>query len=148
MFSLPALPWKLIGYGVGALALIALIAMVLGWRAERNELRAWQAEVVSATREASDNPRLKAKDAAKQIRLLGTAIADLKAGVSRQNAAVNALATESERQKGEAERASQKALGRARAAEATAERLRASSRAGGASTGVCEPSKALQEQWR
>jgi hypothetical protein len=40
---------KLIGIGVGALALIALVVTVLGWRSERNELRAWQGEVTSAT---------------------------------------------------------------------------------------------------
>lgn len=144
-------PAKLIGIGVGALALIGLIVMVLGWRSERNELRVWQSDVYAATKEASANPKLTKKDTAQQIRLLGTAIADLKAAIARQNAAVNALAAESERQKGEAAKAVSRAATRARASEATSERLLASSRSTARSSGPqgqCEPSKELKEAWR
>jgi hypothetical protein len=144
-----SLPWKLIGYGVGALALIGLLLTINGWRVERNRLRAWQTEVVSATRTAADNPKLGKKDVAAQIKLLGQAITDLKAGIAKQNAAIDAMGKESARQQADAAKAAQDARERARGAEATAERLRASAH----STqrlpgGVCEPSKAVQETWR
>lgn len=38
---------KLIGIGLGALALIGFLAWVNGLRTERNELRAWQGEIVT-----------------------------------------------------------------------------------------------------
>ena len=139
---------KLIGYGVGALAVIALLAMVLGWKSERDHLRAWQGEVVAATREASANPKLDKKAVAQQIRFLGQAMADLKAGLAQQNAAVNALAAESDRQSKEAARAVSKAQGRAREAQVTSDRLAASSRSGGRSSAPCEPSKVLTEAWK
>lgn len=142
---------KLIGIGVGALAVIALLAMVNGWRVERNHLRDWQTTVLVATRDASGSPKLAAKDVPQQIKLLGQAVADLKAGLAKQTAAVNAQAAEDARQKAEASQAVLKALGRAQAAQATSARLMASARSGSAPAGsaaACKPSKALTEAWQ
>jgi hypothetical protein len=139
---------KLIGYGVGALAVIALLAMVNGWRVERNHLRDWQASVVAETRSASGSPKLAAKDVPPQIKLLGDDILKLQAAIGRQNAAVAALAAESVRQQGEAAKASEKAQERAQEAESVSDRLIASSRSTAAPAAPCAPSKAVQEQWR
>ena len=142
---------KLIGLGVGALALIFLVAMVLDWRSERNELRAWQDSVLTTTREASANPKLKARDVPQQIRLLGQSVAELKAAIARQNAAVDAIAKESAKAQEDAQKATSAAKERANAAEATADRLRASAarpRAGNAPSCACEPSETLKEAWR
>jgi hypothetical protein len=142
---------KLIAIGVGALAVIGILAMVNGWRVERNHLRDWQTTVLAATRDAAVNPKLATKDVPAQIKLLGQAIADLKAGIAKQNAAVNALAVESDRQKAEASQAVLKALGRAQAAQATSARLMASARSGSAPAGsaaACKPSNALTEAWQ
>jgi hypothetical protein len=142
---------KLIGMGLGALALIALVVMVLGWRTERNHLRDWQAQTLAATRDASGSPKLAAKDVPQQIRFLGEAIAALHTSLERQNAAVDALGRESEQQKAEAAKASEKAAERSRGAEATADRLTASSRSGESLRGSqqpCKASKAVEEVWR
>ena len=139
---------QLIGSLVGLLAFIGLVAMVNGWRVERNHLRQWQSDVVAATREASANPKLGKDHVAEQIRELGHSIANLKTAIGRQNAAVNALAAESDRQKAEAATAVFKAQGRAQSAEATASRLAASSRSSGAQAKPCEPSKELERVWR
>jgi hypothetical protein len=136
---------KLIGYGVGALAVIALLAMVNGWRVERNHLRDWQTTVVVAARDASGSPKLAAKDVPQQIKLLGQAVIDLKLRIVEQNAAVAALGAESEREKAAAEQAARSAEKRAQGAQATSARLTASSRAGGP---PCEPSKALKGAWQ
>jgi hypothetical protein len=142
---------KLIGYGVGVLAVIALLAMVNGWRVERNHLRDWQSSVVTATRQASNNPKLSVKDVPQQIHFMEQAIGTLTQALNKQSAAVNAMGQESARQQQKAAQASQVAQGRAREAESVSARLTASSRSTvppAASTGPCEPSKALKEQWR
>lgn len=139
---------KLIGIGIGALAVIALLAMINGWRVERNHLRDWQTTVLAASREAAANPKLDKKDTAQQIKLLGQAIANLKAGIARQNAAVNALALESGRQKADAAQAVLKAQGRAQTAQASSTRLTASSLSSEAVAKPCAPSKALEGAWR
>ena len=139
---------KLIGYGVGALAIIGLLAMVNGWRVERNHLRDWQTQVVAAARDASDSPKLAAKDVPAQIKLLGQGIATLKASIANQNAAIAALGKQSSDEQAAAAQASKTAVERASKAQATSERLNASSRAGEAQAKPCAPSKALSEAWK
>jgi methyl-accepting chemotaxis protein len=139
---------KLIGIGLGALAIIALLALINGWRVERNPLRDWQAGVVQATREASGNPKLGKDHVAEQIGELGKSVANLKTAIANQNAAVNALAAESDRQKAAAVEAAQRAEKASRGAQATSDRLAASSRSGERLTKPCEPSRALSEAWR
>lgn len=139
---------KLIGYGAGVLAIIALLAMVNGWRVERDRLREWRTQVVAAARDASGSPKLAEKNVPAQIRLLGQSIAGLKDAVAKQNAAVAALGAESERRKAEASRAAKAAEKRADSAASTSARLSASARAGDRSKKPCEPSKELQNAWR
>lgn len=137
---------KLIGFGLGALALIAAILWFKGVLNERAELRDWQDQVTVATRQAANNPKLAKKDVAQQIGFLGKAIADLKTGIANQNAAINRLAAQTEEAQDMAAKASARAAGRADKAAATSGRLIASSRSVQAKP--CEPSKALTEAWR
>lgn len=139
---------KLIGFGLGALALIAAFFWFRGALNERAELRDWQDQVTVATRLAADNPKLAKKDVAQQVGLLGKAISDLKAGIANQNAAINAHAEETKRQQEAATVARKRALQRAERAEATASRLNASSRSSAATARPCEPSEALTEAWQ
>lgn len=139
---------KLIGMGIAALAVIALITMVLGWRSERNELREWQSGVLTATRTASANPKLGKKDVAAQITLMGKAIADLKGAIVHQNAAIDQLALTTVEAQAAAKRASQKAEKPAGEALATSARLNASARSSASRAKPCEPSKTLRETWR
>jgi methyl-accepting chemotaxis protein len=139
---------KLIGGLVGLLVLIGLVAMVNGWRVERNHLRDWQAGVVQATREASGNPKLGKDHVSAQIGQLGKSIANLKAAIANQNAAVNALAAESDRQRAAAVEAAQRAEKASRGAQATSDSLAASSRSGERLTKPCLPSPALKDAWK
>jgi hypothetical protein len=76
---------KLIGAGIGLLAVIAFLALAFSWRSERNHLLQWQGEVISATVDAANlkdragkPAKLAAKDVPAQIRYLGKALADVK----------------------------------------------------------------------
>ena len=140
-------PLKLIGLGVGLLALVGLVAMVLGWRSERNELRQWQVEVLVATRSAAANPALGKNDVAKQIEALGRSVRNLEAGIAAQNAGIDRLKAEQDRQRAASAKASRIAQERARRTGATITRLDASSRSPERLAKPCEPSRTLQEAW-
>lgn len=146
MFGFSSL--KLIGMGVGILVLIGLLAMVNDWRVKMIERGEKLAVICQATRDASGQSKLKCSEVPAQIKFMGETITDQSNAIDRQNARVKALGDETARQQAESERASEKAKERADRAEATAERLAASSRAGGTQAKPCEPSKALQESWR
>ena len=139
---------KLIGFGIGALALVAAVLWFRGVINERNELRDWQAQVFVATRDAAANPKLAKKDVAQQIGLLGKAITDLKTGIANQNAAIERQAAETKRQQEESAIAQKRALRRVERVEATSERLIASARSSAAQASPCSPSEALEEAWR
>jgi hypothetical protein len=139
---------KLIGIGLGALAVIALLAMVNGWRVERDRLRAQVTAACDATREASANPKLDCKAMPQQIRLLGKAVLDLKFAIIDQNTAIGEMAAESERQRQNAVQAAEKARQRANGAEGAASRLIASSRSGERLNKPCEPSATLKGVWK
>jgi hypothetical protein len=139
---------KLIGMGVGLLAIIAFVLLAFHWKNQAADRKEKLAIICKVTREASDNPKLDCGNVPLQIGELGAAVKNTKAALERQNAAVNAAAAESERQKNEAAQASQRASTRARGAQATSARLEASSRSGEAVAKPCVPSKALQESWR
>jgi hypothetical protein len=136
---------KLIGGLVAILLVLGLVAERSRWMHRAHTAEAENATVCAAIRAAADNPKMDCKRAAQQVGLMGQSIANLKAGIAKQNAAVNALATESDRQKAEAAKAVSSAQGRAREAQATSARLAASSRSGGP---ACEPSKVLKGAWR
>lgn len=139
---------KLIGIGVGALAVIALLAMVNGWRVERNHLHDWQTQVLAATRDASGVKKLPAKEVAAQIRAMGQGLADAKDAIAKQNAAVNAMADASAKARHDAEKAVSAAKERAKAAESVSDRLAASANDLARKKAPCEPSKALVGAWQ
>ena len=139
---------KLIALAVAAAAILSFVLLAFHWR-DTMTARGKQLDTIcAATRAAADNPKLDCKLVAQQIGLMGKSIADLKTGIAHQNAAVNALAVESDRQKAAAVQASRIAQERARAAEATSARLAASSRSGGAVAKPCLPSPALVDAWK
>jgi hypothetical protein len=75
-----------------------------------------------------NNPKLKCSDVPVQIKELGDSVTNLKAGIAMQNAAVDALGAKSKADQAAAAQAVSKAATRAREAEATSERLKASAR--------------------
>lgn len=139
---------KLIGYGVGALAVIALLAMVNGWRVERDHLRAQAAATCAAIRSAAANPKMDCKNTDAQIRELGGSIANLKAELVKQNAAVAAMADASRNVREQAEKAISSAMERVKAAEGQSDRLASSSRDPARLNRPCEPSDALKGAWK
>jgi hypothetical protein len=139
---------KLIGYGLAALALIALVATVLGWRSERNALRARVAATCAVTKAAADNPRLSCKAVDAQIRELGRSIANLKGALARQNAAVTALSDASAKAQDEAVKAISASKERVKAAQGQSDRSAASARDPARGKAPCEPSAELKGAWR
>lgn len=140
---------KLIGFGLGLIAVLGFIFMALSWRAERNALRDWQTVTLGATRDASGNPKLHKRDVPQQIRAIGDSLSAVTRTLERQNAAVDALAERTEEQQRNAAQAAQDARRRAReGGEAASARLIASSRSSGRQTAPCEPSETLRESWR
>lgn len=140
---------KLIGLAVAAAAILSFVLLAFHWKAQAAD-RAQKLEIIcKATRDASDNPKLSCGNVPLQIGELGASVKNTKAALERQNAAVNALAVESDRQKAEAAKAVLNARGRAREAQATSERLKASSRAGDSQNAPQgQFSKTFEETWR
>jgi hypothetical protein len=146
MFGLSTV--KLIGLGVGALMLLGLVLGLKHYKHLAAERGATIATICQATREASNLPKLKCGDVPAQITFMGQAVTALSNALKVQNAAVTALGAQSQREQAEAARARQNADKRAQAAESAADRLTASSHAGGHPGASCEPSKAVKEQWQ
>jgi molecular chaperone GrpE (heat shock protein) len=145
---LSSLYTKLIGGLVVALLLLGLVADRSRWMHRAHSAEAENATVCASVRAASNNPKLDCKSAAQQVGLLGQAVADLKAGLAKQNAAVGEMAAESERQRQNAVQAAEKARQRANGVQDAANRLIASSRSGERLNKPCEPSKALEGTWK
>jgi len=156
-----ALLWKILGGALIALALLGLLSSRNHWKAEAKRFDAEAQSLFEATRAAASNPKLVRRDTAAQIQLLGSGLAECKAGLARQNAAVAELGAKTAEQQKAAAEASLKAATRAGAALATSERLMASARAGAAqgslpagqspglpAAAACEPSAALKEAWQ
>lgn len=139
---------KLIGFGVGVIAVLGFVFLALSWRSERNALRDWQAVTLAATRDAVANPKLKARDVPQQVRLLGQAVAGLKSSIARQNAEIDRLDRLTAEQQRNAAEAAQAARTRAKAADRASGSLIASSRSSERLAKPCEPSEALKEAWR
>lgn len=145
---LTGLPLKLIGYGLGALALIAALLTINGWRVDAADRKAKLEVICQATRSAANNPKMKCSEVPAQIGFMHDSIKALHAGIEKQNAAVDALGAKSKADHAAAVQASQAAQARARGAEAVAERLRASAEVPRKSEGPCEASKEAQNAWR
>lgn len=139
---------KLIGLAIAAAAILAFVVLAFHWRDTMTARGKKLGTICAATRAAADNQKLDCKLVAQQIGEMGKSIADLKDGIAHQNAAVNALAAKSQADQAEAAQAAQKAATRAHEAQATSDRLSASSRSGEAQAKPCAPSKALTEAWK
>ena len=139
---------RLIGYGVGALAVIALLAMVNTWRVGYRDRGEKLAVICQATREAAADPKMHCGNVVVQIHELGTSLKSTTDALNRQNAAVNAWAAKDAADKAVAAKASRIAQERAGRAQATSSRLDASSRAGERLAKPCEPSAELRRNWQ
>jgi hypothetical protein len=139
---------KLGGMILGALAILSFVLLAFHWKHQAADRGEKLAIICKTTREAADNSKMACGNVTLQIGELGASVKNLKAGIAHQNAAVNALATESDRQKAEAAKAVLSAATRARASQATSDRLAASSRSGEAVAKPCDASKALKGAWR
>jgi hypothetical protein len=139
---------KLIGLAIAAAAILSFVLLALHWKNTMTE-RGQKLEIIcKATREAAAEPKLDCGNVVIQIEQLGTSLKTVTRALNDQSAAVAAMGEQTKAQQAATAQASQKAQERAGRAEATANRLTASSRAGEAQAKPCAPSKALQEQWR
>jgi ABC-type transport system involved in cytochrome bd biosynthesis fused ATPase/permease subunit len=132
--------------GLDAIHVLLLVAALFGawqtfgrWSQHRHTAKV-EAQLASATNALT---AARAELAASQANE-----AALEKAIADQNAAIADLGNKSAAQQAAAAKALLNAQGRAAAAQASADRLRASARAGGASGGACEPSKALKDQWQ
>ena len=139
---------KLIGIGLGALALIAALLWIKDAFDDRAELRIWQDDVVKATRAAANRPNLSIENVAQQITLLGEGLKNCKEKVGIQNNAINALGQTTATQQNASAIEQKRALQRVEAVAASADRLLKSSRSPGATAKPCEPSPALRKAWK
>ena len=139
---------KLIGFGIGLIAVLGFVFMALSWRAERDRLRDWQAVTLSAARDAAGNPKLLVRDVPQQVRELGDGLKRTTEALNRQSAAVDALGRRSAELVAEASRTASAARTRARTPERVSAGLEASSRSSERLRAPCEPSEALTEAWR
>lgn len=74
-------PWK------GMLAIIALQAVALWFiSGQRDDLREWQADVVQATRDAADHPKLATRAVPQQIRNLGLGMDRIRTAMAQAKA--------------------------------------------------------------
>lgn len=152
MFNLPVLSTaKLVIIAVIAAVVLIFIGLALRWHSLLLDRDDHLAAICHETRVASGLPKLNCDEVIPEIDALGQAVVTLKSALADQNAKVAALGKQSADQQAAAAQASKTAQERAQRAEATAARLIASSRAGGAPAGsaaACQPSKVLQESWR
>jgi Sec-independent protein translocase protein TatA len=139
---------KLIGLAIAAAAILSFVLLAFHWKSQAADRREKLEIICKTTREAADNPKLGCGSVPEQIGALGASVKNLKAGIAAQNAAVNALAAESDRQKAAASQAVLRAATRAHEAESTVERLRASSRSTVAPSAPCKPSRTVEEIWK
>ena len=139
---------KLIGFGLGIIAVLGFIALALHWKAQAADRGQQLATICTVARDASNNPKLKCADVPKQIALMGESLNATRSSLERQNAAVEALAKASEDQQQKAAVAVQDARNRAKQAEAVSAGLRSSSRAPERAAKPCEPSEKLKEAWK
>jgi hypothetical protein len=139
---------KLIGFGLGIIAVLGFVALSLHWKAQASDRGQQLATICTVVRDASNNPKLKCADVPKQVALMGESLNATRSALDRQNAAVAALQKASEDQQQKAAQAVQEARQRAKGAEDVSADLLASSRAPERTAKPCEPSAALKEAWK
>ena len=127
---------KLIGFGIGALALLGFLAWVNGLRTERNELRDWQDGIVNAVSAEVPVERRKsvaANTAADEIRWLGQEYRTHVDALRIQSERLVAAKRRTESAQNNAAEASRKAVEADKARKAVRDRLIAPTRSGGLS---------------
>lgn len=119
---------KLIGGLVALLILVGLIADRGRWMHRAHNDEAQLATICASVRAAADNPKLDCKKVPQQIAALGDSLKATTAALNDQNAKVAALGQQTVEQQAQSSAALKTAMGRARKAQATSERLAISSR--------------------
>lgn len=86
---------------MGGLALLLVLAGLWArgehYRGQRDVLRDWKAEVIQAARDAAHHPKLGEKHVARQVRLLGAAVDQVRAAMDKARADQLARVREQER---------------------------------------------------
>jgi hypothetical protein len=140
---------KLIGLAIAAASILSFVLLAFHWKNTMTERGEKLAVICQATRAASGQPKLKCADVPAQIKFMGDAIGTLTAAIHNQNAKVDAMGAETKRQQAQSDQALKTATGRAQKAEATANRLAASSHAGGPpSAPDGQFSNSVEDAWR
>jgi len=85
---MPSWGLKAAGGLIVLLAVLALTSWVLNTKNERDNLLTWQQSVLTATKSASDNPKLTADGVVQQINFLGTTLDGFRSATDKQNTAV------------------------------------------------------------
>lgn len=139
---------KLIALAVAAAAILSFVLLAFHWKAQAADRKEKLTIICTATREASDNPKLGCGNVVTQIGAMGVSLKDTKAALARQNAAVADLGAKTTAQQAEAARASVKAQERSKGALVTSARLTASAHSATAVAKPCLPSDALKGAWQ
>lgn len=125
---------KLIGLGIGVLALIGFLAWVNGLRVERNELREWRDGIVTVAQAEVPVDRrrsVKAATVADEIRWLGREYRTHKSALEIQSAKLVAAKQRTEAAQDSATVASRRALENDKERKVVRDRLTAPARSGG-----------------
>ncbi len=129
------------------IALLITRSTLAGRTAELEAANAYKATVLTATREASNNPRLIERDVPAQIREMGGSIRTLGSGLERCNATSRAAAENDAKRQREFEDRLRAVQGQAAAGQALIDRLRASAATARPGAAACVPSATVREIW-
>lgn len=129
------------------IALLITRSTLAGRTAELEAANAYKASVLTATRDAANNPRLIERDVPAQIVILGDDITVLTAGLLRCNATSRAAADNDARRQREADERIRAAEAHAAAGQALIDRLRASAATARPGAAACVPSATVREIW-
>lgn len=129
------------------IALFITRSTLAGRTAELEAANTYKATVLTATREASNNPRLIERDVPAQITLMGGSIRTLGAGLERCNATSRAAADNDAKRQREFEARLAAAQGQTSARQAVIDRLRASAATARPGAAACVPSDIVQRIW-
>lgn len=143
-----ALVMKLIGAGIGILALLGLVLGLKHYKSLAESRGQSLALICQTTRDASGNPKMKCSEVPAQIKFMGDAIGTLTAALHKQNDAVAALGEETTRQQNLAVNAANQATQRQKPVAAAQQRLEASARSDGRKSAPCDLSPTLKDTWK
>jgi hypothetical protein len=132
---------------VASAAILGLLAALVITQRTLGEARTWERSVITATRDAVGNPRLKRDDVPEQIAALGRSFAAVRNGLNNCNASARAAAEQDRQRQAEAERRFREAEARARSASSAAEAFDRSAERQRVQEQQCDPSPVVLERW-